>query len=157
MLERFDDDARRRVMFSATEEARRRGDGRIGTEHLLLALLDDPGSIPARAVAADVESARAALDTLDRAALAAVGIEVAHVSSAAPVLTGRRPPLTSGARAVLKRAVFEARAAKARRIQARHLLLGVLGRERPDPAAELFAALGIDRAEVRERLNSLAR
>ncbi len=152
MLERFDEDARQRVINLAAEEAKRRGDGRIGTEHLLLALLRDPSLLQAQGIGIDVESARTALDALDREALASVGIEVAHASSPVPVLTRRRPPFTSGARAVLKRAVLEARAAKARRIQARHLLLGVLACERPDPAAALLAALGIDVAEVRERI-----
>jgi hypothetical protein len=37
MLDRFDEDARRRVIALAAEESKRRGDDRIGTEHLLLA------------------------------------------------------------------------------------------------------------------------
>jgi hypothetical protein len=42
MLERFDDDARWRVISLATEEVKRRGDQRLGTEHLLLARLHGP-------------------------------------------------------------------------------------------------------------------
>ncbi len=140
VFEHFDEDARRRVISLAAEEARRRGDGRVGTEHLLLA------------VGVGVERARTALDALDREALAAVGIDVAHVASPVPVLTRRRPPFTSGARAVLHRAVVEARTAKARRVQARHLLLGVLSCLRPDPAAQLLGAVGVDPTEVRDRL-----
>ena len=152
VFEHFDEDARRRVISLAAEEARRRGDGRVGTEHLLLALLHDAGSVGARAVGVGVERARTALDALDREALAAVGIDVAHVASPVPVLTRRRLPFTSGARAVLHRAVVEARTAKARRVQARHLLLGVLSCPRPDPAAQLLAAVGVDPTEVRDRL-----
>jgi hypothetical protein len=69
-----------------------------------------------------------------------------------PVLTRRRPPFTPGARAALHRAVLEARAAKARRIQARHLLLGLLSCHRVDPAAELLATVGVDPGDVRDRL-----
>jgi ATP-dependent Clp protease ATP-binding subunit ClpA len=154
MFEHFDEHARRRVISLAGEEAGRRGDGRIGTEHLLLALLHDPGSVAAGAVGLDLEQARTALDNLDREALAAIGIDVADGRSPVPVLTRRRPPFTSGARAVLHRAVLEARAAKVRRVQASHLLLGVLGCQRPDPAAELLATAGVDPAEVRKRLTS---
>src|SRR5260370_6182713 len=157
MLERFDEDARQRVIGLAADEAKRRGDARIGTEHLLLALLRDPGSFPARAIGVGVEPAREALAALDRAALAAIGIEVAHAGSPVPVLTRRRPPFTSGARAVLKRAVLEGPVAKAPRIQSRHLLLGVLTCERPDPARGVVAALGVDPAGVRERITGPGR
>ena len=39
-----------RVYLDATAEARRRGDRRVGTEHLLLALIADPDSSTARAL-----------------------------------------------------------------------------------------------------------
>ncbi len=39
MIQRLDDDVRHRLISRATDEAKRRGDDRIGTEHLLLALL----------------------------------------------------------------------------------------------------------------------
>jgi ATP-dependent Clp protease ATP-binding subunit ClpA len=152
-FERFDQDARRRVMALAAEESRRRGDERIGTEHLLLALLRDPGSMARRALGVDVDRARAALDDLDLEALRAVGIDLPSMGRSVPVLTRRRPPFTSGAREVFHRAVLVARSEGARRIRARHLLLGVLARSRPDPAAELLNALGVDAAQVRELLS----
>ena len=99
-----------------------------------------------------LEGARAALDALDREALRAVGVDLPSMGRPVPILTRRRPPLTSGAREALRRAVLGARGEKARRIQARHLLLGVLARERPDPAAELLGALGVDPARVRDLL-----
>lgn len=152
MFERMDDDTRQRLA-TAAEEATRRGDGRIGTEHVLLALLHDPGSLSAQVIGADLDQARAALDELDRAALAAVGVEAGAAGSPpAPVRTRRRPPFSSGTRAVIVRALAEAQAAKDRRIQQRHLLLGVLACERPDPAAELLAALGVDAATARARI-----
>ena len=156
MFERFDEDARRRVIRLAAEESRRRGDERIGTEHVLLALLRDPDSVATRALGVDVERGRAALDDLDREALSAVGIDLSSMGRPVPVLTRRRPPFTSGAREVLHRAVLVARNEKAHRIQARHLLLGVLTRRRPDPAAELLDSLGIDAAAVRDLLTRQA-
>ena len=94
------------VVTAALEESRRRGDRRLGTEHLLLGLLHDPDS--ARALGKNVEEARAALDRLDRAALAALGIEVEGLRPAeVPVRRGRLTPgaLTSNARAVVNEAI----------------------------------------------------
>jgi ATP-dependent Clp protease ATP-binding subunit ClpA len=157
MVARLSSDVRKAVLTSAAEEARRRGDRRIGTDHMLLGLLHDPHSLAPRVLGVELESARAASDDLDRAALAAVGVDVGPLSPRSRPPQGRaHPPLTSGARAVLMRSVLEARTAKVRRIEARFLLLALLTRERPDPAAELLAALGIDPAEPRERLTHSA-
>jgi len=157
VFERFDQDARRAVMLAATAEARRRGDRRIGTDHLLLGLLHDPDSIAAQALGVDLQSARSAADTLDRAALASIGIDLGDHSLAGPAPGRRRAPLTSGARAVLQLSVEQARERRARRIQARHLLLALLSRRPPDPAATLLQALGVDPAEARRRLTQPAR
>jgi ATP-dependent Clp protease ATP-binding subunit ClpA len=157
MVKRRSTDARRAVLTWAAEEAQRRGDRRLGTDHLLLGLLHHPDAVAARALSVDLEAARAASAELDRAALAAVGIDAGHLSAAPrPVHIRRLPPLTSGARAVLKRSIEERRPDKSRRIQTRHLVLALLTRERPDPAAELLAALGIDPAETRDRLTHAA-
>ena len=155
MVRRLSTDARRQVLTSAAEEARLRGDRRVGTDHLLLGLLDDANSVASRALGVDLGSAREASAALDRAALAAVGVDAGEVGFLTPprLMRGRRTlPLTSGARAVLQRGVIEARATKAKSIESSHLLLGILARVRPDPAAELLAALGVDPAEARERL-----
>src|ERR1700691_2102578 len=61
--------------YDARDEAVRRGDRTIGTEHLVLALLADPASPAARALGCALGSARRALDALDREALAAVGVQ----------------------------------------------------------------------------------
>ena len=146
-------DVRRTLLASAAEEAQRRGDRRIGTDHLLLGLLQASGSLASQVLGVDLESARAASDALDRAALSAIGLDPARLSPPPQSMAARRrPPLTSGARAVFVRSVLAARAAKARRIEARFLLLALLERERPDPAAELLRAMGVDPAEARARL-----
>jgi len=111
--------------------------------------------VAARSLGIDLESARAAFIELDRNALAAVGVDVEDLDLTIPTrpTRGRRIlPLTSGARTVLKRSIDLARATKAPRIESRHLLLGVLSCERPDSAAELLAALGVDPVEARARL-----
>lgn len=154
MVTRLSVDARKMVLTSAAEEARRRGDRRLGTDHLLLGLLHDAESPVARALGVDLASARAAADGLDRAALAAVGVDVAHVGDAPqPMWARRHPGLTSGARAVLKQTLLETRTSRTKNIETRHFLMALLARERPDPAAELLHALGIVRSQVRRRLD----
>jgi ATP-dependent Clp protease ATP-binding subunit ClpA len=153
MVKRLSEDARRLVLAAAAEEARRRGDRRLGTDHLLLGLLHEEAGEAANALGVDLASARAAQDALDRAALAAVGI---HANGLGPMEepggAGRRLPLTSGARAVFKRAVEQARPRKRGRIGTGHFLLALLACQRPDPAAELLHELGVDPAVVRDRL-----
>ena len=154
MVKRLSADVRRVVLTFATQEARRRGDRRLGTDHLLLGLLHDEDSPAARALGTDLATGRATSNALDLAALAAVGIDGAQLGdSPKPVHAGGRLPLTSGARAVLVRAVMEAREARTPRIETRHFLIALLDRERPDPAAELLEALGVDRAQARRRLD----
>ena len=148
-------DARSRVLAIAGEEAQRRGDARIGSEHLLLALLHEPGTLATRALDVDRATAHAALVELDRMALAAIGIEVPDLRADAPVHRRRRLPLTSAARAVLHRAATAATSARARTVQTRHLLLGVLDCDPPDPAASLLTAVGVDPAAAKRRLTAL--
>ena len=153
MPKRLSADARQLVLASATEEARRRGDRWLGTDHLLLGLLHEEGSRAAKSLGVSLADARAASDALDVAALAAVGIQTDALGAGPPAPFGRRlPPLTSGARAVFKRATDEARPVKGGRIETTHFLLALLSLEPPDPAAELLGALGIDPVAVRERL-----
>jgi ATP-dependent Clp protease ATP-binding subunit ClpA len=157
MPKRLSLDARKLVLTSATEEARRRGDRRLGTDHLLLGLLHDEDSPAAKVLGVSLADARAASNALDRAALAAAGIQVNTLGEGPPAPFGRRlPPLTSGARAVIKRAIDKARPARSGRIGTTHFLLALLSLQRPDPAAELLDALGVDPAAVRKRLGGTA-
>ncbi|MFD1541946.1 Clp protease N-terminal domain-containing protein [Nonomuraea guangzhouensis] len=142
------------VVTAALEEARQRGDRRLGTEHLLLGLLRDPGQAPAQALGVDLERARAALEELDRAALRALGIDVGEVPPARP----RKHPavpgtaLTSSARAAINQSI-KATTRKVRNTAGpAQLLLALLAQGRPDPVAALIDHLGIDRTEVRDRL-----
>jgi ATP-dependent Clp protease ATP-binding subunit ClpA len=153
MPKRLSADAHRLVILSAVEEARRRGDRRLGTDHLLLGLLHDEGSPAARALGVSLLDARAASDALDVAALASVGVEAERLGEAAPASFRRGlPPLTSGAREVIKGAVDAAHQSRSGRIRTTHFLLAVLSRRLPDPAAELLEVLGVDRSAARGRL-----
>lgn len=150
MFERFSRSARTAVE-DALFEAARRGDRRIGTEHLLLALLADDAV--AELVGVDAAAAHEAVDRLDRSALAAVGITLGEFRHLAPARSARHnASMSAGAKTVLKQSLANAASEKARAITSRHILLAVLDRHEPDPAATLLAALLVDRAALRERL-----
>jgi ATP-dependent Clp protease ATP-binding subunit ClpA len=138
--------------LGACEEAKRRGDQTIGSEHLLLALLADPDALPATALGCDLRSARAALDAMDEHALAAVGIDARMRFPLLPRQRHGRIRLTPSGKAVLQGSIKHAE--KRRNIGPQHVLLALLERERPDPAAELLASLGVDRDAVAERVRA---
>lgn len=134
--------------YDARDEAVRRGDRTIGTEHLVLALLADPASPAARALGCDLDSARRALDALDHAALAAIGIQPGITAGPVEARATGRLRLTPAAKAVLT-GIRDAR--KSRGAGPGIVLSALLGLPRPDPAAELLAALGVDAQHARER------
>lgn len=153
MFERFTQSARSAVE-DARFEAGRRGDRRIGTEHLLLAVLNDAGL--AQAVGADAGAARTAADELDRRALAGIGFTLQGAAPARAATVPRHMPLTPGAKDTLKRTLTHATAEKSKTITSRHMLLALLDRPDPDPAAALLAALSVDAEQVRQRLAGAA-
>ncbi|MET7329404.1 Clp protease N-terminal domain-containing protein [Nonomuraea sp. NPDC005650] len=138
------------IVKAAFDEARQRGDRRLGTEHLLLGVLHDADL--ARAVGVDVAGARAALDELDRAALRMLGLEVGDLPRSPrkhPQVPGTA--LTSSARATINQAI-KATTLKTRAAEApRQLVFALLAQGRPDPVAGLIDHLGIDRVAVRGR------
>lgn len=141
------------VLDLAREEANLRGDRRIGTDHLLLALLHDDAAPPARALGVTLADGREALDSLDREALASLGIHLDGPLAHPPVRGQRRPPFNSAARTAIGAAKHEAEYERAgRRIEPRHLLLALLTGRHPDPAADLLTALDLHPPAVRERL-----
>jgi ATP-dependent Clp protease ATP-binding subunit ClpA len=152
MPTRFASEARD-VIVAAVEETRTRGDRRIGTEHLLLGILNDPGTPAVRALGVEIDAARAALDQLDRAALTAIGLDVEGVERPRTPRSRKHTPMTSGARSVLQAATARRGTAKPRRVTSEHLLDALLACQPPDPAAALIDQLGVDRDAVRARLH----
>ena len=128
---------------------RRRGDRRVGTEHILLAVLHDP------AIAASVggrprHGAARTLAALDRAALAAVGL--GDLPDAPPITRPERGwlPISPAAKTVLTESLEESGHAQR---GPGYVLLALLRLERPDAAAVAAGrAWGLDRAAVRGRL-----
>ncbi|HEY0248004.1 MAG TPA: Clp protease N-terminal domain-containing protein [Gryllotalpicola sp.] len=149
MFERFAQ-ATRVAVDDARYEAGLRGDRRIGTEHLLISLLNDESI--ATAVGASAEAAREAADRLDRGALAAIGVELGDFAPRGRLALGRHVPFTAGAKEVMGQTLAQAAAEKARTLLPRHMMLALLERRAPDPAAALLTALSVDAGAVRERL-----
>jgi ATP-dependent Clp protease ATP-binding subunit ClpA len=139
-----------RIYADAGAEATRRGDRVIGTDHLLLAMLSEPDSTTARALGVSLSQARAAVQSLDDLALASVGITASDLGRGAlPAGTRGRLRLTPTAAvafAGLRKSARDDRPAVT------HMLLKLLDNRRPDPAAQLLDALGVDRNQVRDRL-----
>lgn len=150
MFERFARTARTAV-DGARHEAEHRGDRRIGTDHLLIALLQD--SSVAEVTGVDAVAARQTADELDREALAAIGITLAGWEPDHGAAPGRRVRfMTAGAKTVIGHAVAVAAAEKAPAITSRHMLLALLDQRQPDPASTLLAALPVDQTVLRLRL-----
>ena len=143
------------IMLAAIDEARLRGDRLLGSEHLFLGLLHQPDSVAVRTLDVDLGAARAALESIDRAALAAIGLDVGNLPMASRAPLRKGPRMSSAARAVINRAVKEETQTKGRHVWATHMTLALLASEPPDPVAALMAELGIDRAAVRERLGRI--
>jgi hypothetical protein len=89
------------VYLRASEEARRRGDRRTGTDHLLLALLEDP-SVEA-VLGVSLQQARQALESLDHEALGVLGL---GSGTDAPALPMRAVPKKPRIRDVAKKDRF---------------------------------------------------
>jgi ATP-dependent Clp protease ATP-binding subunit ClpA len=166
MFERFTHDAPA-VVTAAVAEAERRGDRRVGTEHLLLGAIASPNTVTTAvmdALALDLRSARQALEDSDTAALAAVGIGAEVVmppaSSVADQPTSRRPslwplrhrPFTAGARQAIEGALREAVVRRHGSIGAEHVVLALCARDEPDPDVNVLATLGTSAADVRAEL-----
>ena len=151
------------VYLQASEEARRRGDRRTGTDHLLLALLEDPSVEVVLGVS--LQQARQALDALDHEALGALGLGSGADAPALPMRAVPKKPrlrdvatkdhlrMTPAAKKVLE----EASKPNRRRlyVTAQQVLAQILALQPPDPAAALLVALGVNTSEVRRRLDAV--
>jgi hypothetical protein len=146
------------IYLHGCDEARRRGDRKVGTEHVLLGLLHEDAM--ARVLGVDLAAARAALDGLDRDALSAIGVGAYPGPSATPVSHARRPGLLEVMRqrmpmtAKAKRLLQDASRGLRRRLQIppERVLLALCDLEPPDAAADLLTRLGVDRSRVRSTL-----
>jgi hypothetical protein len=151
------------IYMRAGEEARRRGDRRTGTDHLLLALLEDPSIEGVLGVT--LQQARQALESLDHEALGALGMVPGTDAPALPMRAVPKKPrlrdvakkdrlrMTPAAKKVLEEAVKPNR--RKLQVTAQQVLAQILILQPPDPAAVLLGALGVNTSEVRRRLDAL--
>jgi hypothetical protein len=152
------------IYMRAGEEARRRGDRRTGTDHILLAVFEDPSIEVVLGVS--LQQARQALESLDHEALGALGL---GPGADAPGLPMRAVPKTPTIRAVMKKdrlrmtpaakKVLEEAVKPNRRkthVTAQQVLAQILTLQPADPAAVLLGALGVNTSEVRHRLEAVA-
>jgi hypothetical protein len=150
------------ICLQAGEEARRRGDRRTGTDHLLLALLENRSIEEALGV--NLQQARQGLESLDHEALAALGLGSGTDAPPLPMrAVPRKPRLRDVAQKdrlrmapAAKKVLEEASKPNRRRLSvtAQQVLGQILTLRRPDPAAVLLDSLGVNTSEVRLRLDS---
>ncbi len=175
MFERFTSEARE-VVVGAQREARTLRSRRVGTEHLLLGLLAQPGTTSARLLVRHGITRQVAVeaiqglvgDDLDADALTTLGIDLGAVRerveeafgpgalddpSTAPSERGH-VPFTARAKKVLELSLREALAMKSRTITDGHILLGLL-REGAGLAMKVLHDRGVDVPALRDDLRLL--
>lgn len=133
----------RQVVATADTEARLRHDARVGTEHLLVALLHDP-LLSERYLGGRTASAgRQGLDELCSAALRSAGVEPPEPP---PISAASRGHLdfTHGAKQALERTLRIARGRRANRIEPRDLLMAIASETGPSTALDLLHELALE-------------
>lgn len=151
------------IYMRACEEARRRGDRGTGTDHLLLALLEE--SSVEGVLGVSLEQGRQVLEALDKEALGTLGM---GPGADAPTLAIRPVPkkptirevmkkdrlrLTPAAKKVLEESVKSQR--RKTQVTAQQVMAQILALQPPDPAAVLLGALHVNTSEVRRRLDAV--
>ncbi|MFN2115726.1 MAG: ATP-dependent Clp protease ATP-binding subunit [Anaerolineae bacterium] len=141
MSSKFDDrftERARRVLMLAQEEAKRLNDSYIGTEHLLLGLVQEERGVAAR-VLRDMGVNSVQVRRL---------IEESSRRTGQQQVRGEAAGLTPRTKRVIERAVDEARRMNHNYIGTEHLLLGLVG-EGGGLALEVLRDIGVDLDDVR--------
>ena len=151
------------IYLRASEEARSRGDRRTGTDHILLALFEDP-SIEA-VLGVNLQQARQALESLDHEALGALGLGGGADAPPLPMRAVPKKPrirdvakkdrfrMTPAAKKVLE-AAYKPKGHRKLQVTGPEVLAQILALQPPDPAAVLLGALGVNTSEVLRELAS---
>ena len=142
MFVRFSDQARRAVVL-AHEEARTLDHNYIGTEHILLGLLDEGDGVAARSLQALGISLPAVRQRVEEI--------IGHGNQAA----SGHIPFTPRAKKVLQLSRQEAADLGSDCIATEHILLGLI-REGSGVAAQVLTRLGADHGRLREQVGRLA-
>ena len=147
-FERFTKNARAIVRAASQEEAQTQGTGAVQAEHLLLALSGHP---TLQHLDLDHDRIEQALIQEEERSLASVGIASGDFEAPTPSAARQRTRLATSAKLALQRALMAAQRRHDRRIEAHHLLLGVLAADHGRVPRALDIA-GIDLVELRARL-----
>jgi hypothetical protein len=129
----------RQIVIKAQESARDSGSTEIGTEHVLLAMVEDEGGLGSRAIAAS-------------------GVSVTEVAAQArkAISPGDSPrkghiPFSADAKKSLELALREAIRLKHRHIGSEHILLAML-RDESSEGGKILTGSGVRRAQVEEHI-----
>jgi Clp amino terminal domain, pathogenicity island component len=151
------------IYLRASEEARRRGDRRTGTDHILLAVLEDR-SVEA-VLGVSLQQAREALESLDREALGALGLGAGADAPPLPMRAVPKKPrikdvakkdrfrMTPAAKKVLEDA-YKPKGHRKLQVTGPEVLAQILALRPPDPAAVLLGALGVNTSDALHELAS---
>jgi len=135
-MERFTQRARR-VLSLAHQEAERARNNFIGTEHLLLGLMDEEGGVAGRVLRELGMSSDRVREVVNR------------VSSSSSAFDASRVELAADTQQVLEHAVEEARRLGHHYIGTEHILLGLVRVE--GPAMEVLRRLGVTADQIRRQ------
>jgi len=138
LFQRFSDSARR-VVVLAQEEARKLNHNYIGTEHLLLGLIQEGEGIAARAL----EAVQVNLDT--------VRSQVVEIIGRGSTPPSGHIPFTPRAKKVLELSLREALQLGHNYIGTEHIMLGLI-REGEGVAAKVLVKLGVDLERLRNQV-----
>jgi ATP-dependent Clp protease ATP-binding subunit ClpC len=138
MFERFTDRARR-VVVQAQEEARILGHHYVGTEHVLLGLIDEGSGVAAKVL----ESLGISQETVRQ--------RVEEASGRGEQAPSGHIPFTPQSKKLLELALSESRALGHDYIGTEHILLGLI-REGSGVAAQVLTGLGADLNGAREQV-----
>jgi ATP-dependent Clp protease ATP-binding subunit ClpC len=138
MFELFTDRARR-VVVQAQEEARTLGHNYLGSEHILLGLIDEGGGLAAKVL----ESLEISPETVRQRVEEGIG--------RGEQATSGHIPFTPQSKKVLELALTESRALGHSYIGTEHILLGLI-RQNDGVAGQVLTGLGADLDGAREQV-----
>ena len=132
-----------RVLSYSRDAAIRLGQGYIGTEHLLIGLLEDKDNL-ATSILSELISD---IDLLKRE----IENSISNAKNRGSSGTTKTPPLTRGAEEVLRIAQLEAKKFKSKNIEPEHILLGLL-RQNKSFAGRVLEKNGVSYEDAKESL-----
>ncbi len=135
------------ILYESREEARRLGHDFVGTEHLMLGLIQHADNIAIRVL----ESMEVDVHLLRNRLEDAIPIQT---TNAANLYISKRP-LNRNAEKVLKQTRLEAKMGKKKEIGSQHLLLSII-RNQDSAAAKILFEEGIDYDSARDELEFVA-